>query len=497
MRHLINISNIKTRRVPGIGNLLGLMLLWAIVTGLFSCENNLEVPVTMGSPIDISVSESGVVLTQKSAAATAVKLSWTTGTNKGTGASISYILQIGKKGDNFAQPVVINLGKGVYAKAFTNSELNGILLDQFGVAPDVKVQLEARIIAVVSSADVEPDTSKVLDVEVTPFKPVSTTLYMIGDATPKGWDNTAATPLTADVNDPVTFTYEGKLTAGEIKFITTIGTWIPSYQKGTDNSHLFFRTDFSEPDDKFLISETGIYKISMNLVDLTISFAKLDQTPYNELWIVGEATPNGWNIDAPNQMVQDSSDPFVFTYNEILKTGEFKIPTSTGNWGTDYYMPLTDHPEISATSLQLVKGGSPDYKWNITEAGPYKIRLDLRSKTIAIGNFTPYTKLWMVGDATPAGWNITSPTEMVADPANPFVFTYEGALTAGEFKIPTATGDWGADFFMPVENHQDISITKMKFVKGGSPDNKWQITTAGNYKITIDQFYETILIEKQ
>jgi starch-binding outer membrane protein SusE/F len=36
----------------------------------------------------------------------------------------------------------------------------------------------------------------------------------------------------------------------------------------------------------------------------------------------------------------------------------------------------------------------------------------------------------------------------------------------------------------------------MKFVAAGNPDNKWKISVAGNYKITINQLYETISIVK-
>ncbi len=139
----------------------------------------------------------------------------------------------------------------------------------------------------------------------------------------------------------------------------------------------------------------------------------------------------------------DSSNLFVFTYNEILTAGEFKIPVATGNFSTDYYMPLTNNPAITETGAQLVPGGNPDYKWKITTPGAYKIKLDISANTISIQPFTPFPQVWMVGDATPAGWNIDNPTPMVADPVNPYKFTWSGPLTAGEFKLPVETGDLG------------------------------------------------------
>ena len=219
---------------------------------------------------------------------------------------------------------------------------------------------------------------------------------------------------------------------------------------------------------------------------------------YAKLWIVGDATPNGWNIDNPNEMKVDPANPFQFKYNEVLNAGEFKIPTTTGNWGTDYFMPPSNHPDISSNEVQLVAGGSPDNKWQIVTPGAYKILLNISSAPfIRITPFTPYTQLWMVGDATPAGWNIDAPTPMVQTAGNPYEFTYTGNLNTGEFKIPTATGNWGTDYFMPPTNHPATTETNATFVPGGNPDNKWQITEAGNYKITLNQLYETILIEKQ
>ncbi|RUT79016.1 SusF/SusE family outer membrane protein [Ancylomarina longa] len=461
-----------------------------------SCDNNEEIVIEMGNPVQLSASKSEVELNQKNANLTAIEYTWTPGSNEGTGAAISYILQLDIEGNNFSTPKTFEVGKAVLSKKYTTEELNNILLNDWGATAGTTVMMESRVIAITSSDVVVPDTSKIVAVSVMSYVPVSNTLYMVGDATPNGWDNSIATPLQENPDEPATFTYEGTLKAGELKFITQLGEWLPSYQKGEDVQHIVLRTDDSQPDEKFSIAESGVYRITLNLLDLNISFEKLDQSPYDELWIVGDATPNGWNIDNPNKMVQDPTDSFIFTYNEYLNAGEFKFPTSTGDWGTDFYMPLTNYPDLSETTVQLVSGGDPDYKWKITDAGPYKIQLNLRDLSISIKAFEPYTMLWMVGDATPAGWDIDNPTEMVPDSNDPNVFTYTGPLTAGEFKFPTSTGDWGADFFMPVENHPELSDTRMKFISGGSPDSKWEITSAGNYTITINQFYETISIVK-
>ncbi|HEY3388358.1 MAG TPA: SusF/SusE family outer membrane protein [Prolixibacteraceae bacterium] len=110
-----------------------------------------------------------------------------------------------------------------------------------------------------------------------------------------------------------------------------------------------------------------------------------------------------------------------------------------------------------------------------------------KTKNITIYNVPVYEQLYLVGDATPAGWDIAKPTPMIVDPNDPFTFTWTGPLTVGNFKIPTTTGNWGCDFFMPVINDEsDLTKTTIELVKGGNPDKKWKITLAGTYKITIN-----------
>lgn len=111
------------------------------------------------------------------------------------------------------------------------------------------------------------------------------------------------------------------------------------------------------------------------------------------------------------------------------------------------------------------------------------------TKDIEIYNLPVYKHLYLVGDATPAGWDINNPVPMIVNPDNEFEFTWEGALTPGQFKIPVRIGNWSADFFMPVaDGEKDLSKTTCKLIKGGNPDQKWVITddTKGNYKLTVN-----------
>lgn len=464
---------------------------------ILSCRKDYKENDKGNAPLAVSASSQKILLNQKNESGDGVVINWTSGSNHGSNASISYVLKLDIQGNNFSNALTEDLGKATLSKKYTVKELNDLLLTKWNLSPDTETALQAKVIATIADGANTRDSSAVFTFLVTPYKPVSATLFLIGDATPNGWDAGNATAMVADPAVPGRFHWQGLLSSGEFKLITTSGQFLPSYNKGADQTKIIFRDSDDDPDEKFTIAKSGVYSVTVDLLDLSIELMETAEPLYKRLWMLGDAVPTGWDIQNPAEMRVDSSNMFVFTYNEILKAGEFKIPVATGNFSTDYYMPLTNNPAITETGAQLVKNGNPDLKWKITTPGAYKIKLDINANTISIQPFTPFPQVWMVGDATPTGWNIDNPTPMVPDPGNPYVFTWTGPMTAGEFKLPVETGDFGGDYFMPMLNAAGPGSTQMKFVPGGSPDFKWKITEAGNYKIIINQLYETISIQKQ
>lgn len=102
----------------------------------------------------------------------------------------------------------------------------------------------------------------------------SETLYLLGDGTPAGWDNTAALPMTKVA--PGLFKITVNLAGGStyFKFIETLGQWAPQY--GTDDSgtgdagNLVFRPDETVPDPPAIPvpSIAGSYKITVDLAKM-------------------------------------------------------------------------------------------------------------------------------------------------------------------------------------------------------------------------------------
>jgi len=439
---------------------------------LMSCQKEENNGINLAGELSLSASTAEIALTQRNAAAVAVTFNWTTGTNNGTGASISYILQIDKEGNSFANPLLFDMGKATYSKAFSVSDLNQSIKDEFGFAAGISSNLEARVIATINTSPQTQQTSKVFIIKVTPYEPVSTTLYLFGDATANGWDAGTAIALVPETDNPTVFVFRGSLSAGSYKFITTLGQFLPSYNRGADVNHIVYRTSDSEPDDKFTVTEAGMYKITVSLLDLTITSIKLDLPPYDKMYMVGDATPNGWDIGNATELTQDLDNPYIFTYMGVMKSGDFKFPVNRNtNWGQDMYMKLSD------STMYLHHGGDPDdNKWTITKKGLYTITLNLLDNTISLAR----TKLFMVGSATPIGWSIDKAVEMTEDATDGCIFTYSGPMVAGEFKFPVNRNtDWGQDMYMRVDD------THMYRHVGGAPDdNKWIITVDGNYVIT-------------
>ena len=478
-------------------NLLYLLFGFLFVALFSSCEKNEEIVITMGAPIELSTVDQEIVLHQKRAYNTALELIWTTGSNQGTGASISYTLQMDLEGNNFSKSKTSDLGKGIYNKGIGVAELNDWMLNDWGRTPNEPAVLQARVIANVANETVLPDTSEVVAINVTPYDPVTSNLYLIGDASPSGWDAANAAPLEMDADDPTIFTYNGPLSTGEFKFITTLGTFLPSYNKGEEDTQLVYRTEDSQPDDKFMISETGKYLVTVDLIELTISIEQQAGPAYDALYIVGDASPSGWNIGSPEAFTQDPDNLFVFTYEAVLTPGAFKISTFTGDWCDGDWINASQPDQVlTATDFIFTHGcDGPDNKWLVTEEtqGKYTITVNLDKNTISIEPF----KLYMVGSATPVGWDIGSAIELVQDETNWYIFRYEGPLVEGEFKFPVnRNSDWGQDMYM--KDPGDPS--KMYLHKGGDPDDeKWTISAseAGDYIITVNVQDLTIDVQKQ
>ena len=108
------------------------------------------------------------------------------------------------------------------------------------------------------------------------------------------------------------------------------------------------------------------------------------QYHFNDVYAVGDATPNGWSI--PNSVKFDKVDDNTYTATIALKEGEMKFPLSINNgFECDYIMPTEPDVDLSHSACMLVKyPDTRDYKWKVSaaEAGTYTITLDVKNMTM-------------------------------------------------------------------------------------------------------------------
>ena len=464
-----------------------------------SCEDVLSDSIqNYNDELKLSASNQEVVLDERKPNEN-LTFKWTTGTNKGTGAAISYVLQIDKEGNNFATPLDYQMGKNVFTYSLNWATLNSILLNTFGVQPGATQKIEARIIATVSNQNVEKQISKVV-VNITTFVPVSSQLYMVGSATSVGWNVSSAVPMTLSTSQPGTFVYQGPLNSGSFKLpVNRDGCWCQDFytKSATDDTKMVHNIGGSGQDLQWQISRAGQYKVTADLLNLTIKIETIVGPPFTQIYIVGDASPSGWDVDNPKAFTQSQTNPFIFTYEANLTSGSFKILAGAkGNWCGEWYRPLTDGQALSATTVDQNSGCSVDNKWNVTsgDVGRYKIELNTANNTISIKK----VNLYIIGDGGPNGWNIGTPTPMTYSNGN---YTYNGPLNAGEFKISKFKGDWcDGDWINAATSNQNIlngSYIGTHACDG--PDNKWKLQSgdAGNYQISINLDSQSMTIVRQ
>lgn len=213
------------------------------------------------------------------------------------------------------------------------------------------------------------------------------------------------------------------------------------------------------------------------------------------LYMVGDATPNGWSLDAATALNPTEADPLVFTWEGALNTGEMKLCLATGSWDNPFIRPLNAGEEIGKSGLDNVTfkmhAGDPDDKWNVIETGIYNLQFDLRNWTMSatyIRDFKPTPRLFIIGDATAGGWSLDDATELTPVEGAEGAYTWTGTLKLGTFKACTEK-DFSAPFYRPSNADVEVSeqgVAANDMVYTTDPDDQWKVTKEGNYELTLN-----------
>ena len=230
---------------------------------------------------------------------------------------------------------------------------------------------------------------------------------------------------------------------------------------------------------------------------LVLAATVLTANAADRLLIIGEAVWGGWSIDNSIVMFNSTENPDVFKATVNLNAnGTFKFLTTAAFGNLEYRAGDNDVTLAEGVASPLVSSeeNSNDKQFKVSETANYDIVCDLTAKTIVVKkagyqtNPLKHTALWMIGSATPGGWSIGEGTMLVPTVDNPTVFKATVNLVEGEMKIAVnnQTG-YGQTFYV----RDTTDETKMVF---GGDDNKWNITKAGEYDVTVDVVNMTISI---
>lgn len=262
---------------------------------------------------------------------------------------------------------------------------NGVADTQFHVDQDgwYEVTLDAAKLTL----KVERKGDMVI-IEKEPYIPEQ--LFLVGDGTDFGWDangSNEAAWMTKGENG--NFTWEGHLLhTGKFKFLEFVGDWEKGYNRDANASEYWtlVRRE-GGADEQFQVAASGIYRVSINVLDLTISAellsedAKTNEWGISSLYVIGDAISAGWDTSLAPAMEANGN---IFTWTgelDATKEGFKFLCQNNGNW-----VPSLNRDASAAEYWTLAYRASfddPDEKFQVEESGTYTLTVNLDNFTIS------------------------------------------------------------------------------------------------------------------
>lgn len=317
-------------------------------------------------------------------------------------------------------------------------------------------------------------------------------LYLLGDATPGGWDK--ATPM-ENLGDGI-YQYVGELKAGDPGALQiyaedpaicgpdamaygpaepqTISSW------GVSNSNLKFYETGRPAGCYYQVQEgeTNDYVLTVDVVNKSI------RVLVDNLYFVG--VPTDWNFA---QMEKEGNR--VFTYKGHFAPGSAFCFTATQSWGTKVAPGLDANFGLAKFTDNTLMLGSQCAMSNIYD-GYYAVTADLNNFTLTTRTYNPdpIEKLYVANNG--------SYSEMTK--RSDGLYVYVGNI-GGDFTITPKTEAYPC--YMPAEEilsipEDGIANSEMMFniIEANNVNNKWSIGESGKYTVKVNPADMTISVEK-
>jgi len=390
-----------------------LTYLTALFAFIYSCDDVERVYYNDAAETVLSLSDDNLVLNEENAANEVLTLTWTE-PDFGFSAAALYSVQIDVQGGDFSNPQIISVG-GAFDKTFTVEELNAKLLS-LSMLPNEEGVASFRIKATLS--EYQEIYSNTVNISVTPYSSLldlSTSLGVVGSATPGGWGNENILDLpfytTATTNVYVAYV---TLRNGEIKFRNN-NDWSENWgDDGADGTLDSYGANIAV--------SAGTYKIEVNFSSMTYTMEEYS-------WgIVGSATTNGWG--GPDMMFHYNS--FQDDWRAVVTLGDGEVKFRFNNdWGVNYGDDGADGTmEANGANIAV-------------SAGHYLVTMNLNTQSYTMEEMD----VWgLVGSATANGWDGPNDKFMPDFGINEGYYYISGAvLTDGEIKV-RQNDAWGVNY---------------------------------------------------
>ena len=378
----------KNMQMKNILRFFSLMLCTAIV--LAGCDKKDSIPFYKNGTAPVLTSDiTSFTSTAADSDNVAINFSWTSPGYAADSASVKYIVQIDSAGKDFSNAYSLTV-TGVTDTSFTAKQFNAVLLG-FGFDFGVAYSVDMRVVSSYANNN-DQKISNVVTISATPYKippkvalPSSGELYIVGSATQGGWDNPVPVPSQKFTQvDETTWVGVFNLSGGnEYVMLPVNGDWGHKYSVADKtvsglNGGGDFGYDLS--DNIPGPATSGWYKITVDFQQGKFKVEPYNGTVPNELFIVGGATPGGWNNPVPvpgQQFTKLSSNMFELTLPLTGGQTYLFLPTN-GSWDHKY---AKDDGDATGGTFQADSGS--DLPGPATD-GSYKISVDFSTNTYKV-----------------------------------------------------------------------------------------------------------------
>ena len=496
-------------------------------------DDNTPSGKTLTAPV-LSADNTSVTLEEAKAAEQVLKLSWTSGLSEGDTEPVSYTLYANAEGkDLFTDPQKFEAGKAL-EKAFTGEALNS-LAAKLGVADGGKVVF--GVYAVADKGTYESQLSNKVSVTVTQYKATFVgpqALYLVGAATPYGWDLSTALALPNDGNN----VYKASEVPLRVLPQSLNAGFKLYFSRGDDDTRFVGQDPASESfgdaviveegmqDTQFLPApagyDNGLYDIEADLNVLKVKITRKGDLPMIELpdhlYMVGSCFTWGWDTTGTTL---DKVSGKVYEAKDIkMSFGTYDNPLGFKVWlGPQTYSPYfaqADDATKDNVKIQLVEDSEVPqfYPGKLGyEDGTYDISMDFDAMvaTFTLTAAAPAfpEKLYLLGGCFTANWDYSD--DLVLDSISEGVYSASGIVFTGMedwngFKIYSGLSWAGPWYGMDLENstHDNVILVDgAKYIEEtGAVDTQIYLgrigyTEIGKYTLTVNLNTMTLTAVKE